>query len=353
MLDDVAARTIHKRVIRGLADAAYSNVTIKTDVGTAEFNYIRENPELFPGVVVEQRFLRRTRSRTRRRSCTGRSRRSPRPSARTARYTGIAQGTRIGQSGLEERYDKYLRGRDGYTNVVVNAMGTRDDQRKTSVRNYVQGQRLRLTIDSNLEKAGDEALKQGIAHAAGNGASAGAYVAMDPTNGAVLAMGSQPSFDANVFARPFSQKIYDNLISDRTSAPLLDRATESGYPTGSVFKPVTALATLETGLISPTEKYNDTGLFEYGNQNTRTPRRRSTARSTCPTPSRSRRTRTSSGSGRSRRPRARRSSSGRASSASGGRPASTFRASGPAWCRTRPWRDRAHAKYSAARRRRT
>jgi penicillin-binding protein 2 len=267
VLGDVSAGTIHRRVIRGLADAAYSNVTIKTDVGTAEFNYIRENPELFPGVVVEKRFLRLYPKKDEAAQLYGTVSEitEDQRNGGLKRYAGIAQGTRIGQSGLEERYDKYLRGRDGYTNVVVNAMGTRDDQRKASVRNYVQGQRLRLTIDSNLEKAGDEALKQGIAHAAQNGATAGAYVAMDPTNGAILAMGSQPSFDANVFARPFSQKDYDSLISDRTSAPLLDRATESGYPTGSVFKPVTALAALETGLISPTYKYNDTGEFEYGN----------------------------------------------------------------------------------------
>jgi penicillin-binding protein 2 len=265
VLGDVSAGTIHRRVIRGLADAAYSNVTIKTDVGTAEFNYIRENPELFPGVVVEKRFLRSYPKKDEAAQLYGTVSEITESQRADDKHAGIAQGTRIGQSGLEERYDKYLRGRDGYTNVVVNAMGTRDDQRKASVRNYVQGQRLRLTIDSNLEKAGDEALKQGIAHAAGNGASAGAYVAMDPTNGAILAMGSQPSFDANVFARPFSQKTYDSLISDRTSAPLLDRATESGYPTGSVFKPVTALAALETGLISPTYKYNDTGEFEYGN----------------------------------------------------------------------------------------
>jgi penicillin-binding protein 2 len=264
VLGDVSAGTIHRRVIRGLADAAYSNVTIKTDVGTAEFNYIRENPELFPGVVVEKRFLRSYPKKDEAAQLYGTVSEITESQRADDKHAGIAQGTRIGQSGLEERYDKYLRGRDGYTNVVVNAMGTRDDQRKASVRNYVQGQRLRLTIDSNLEKAGDEALKQGIAHAAGNGASAGAYVAMDPTNGAILAMGSQPSFDANVFARPFSQKTYDSLISDRTSAPLLDRATESGYPTGSVFKPVTALAALETGLISPTYKYNDTGEFEYG-----------------------------------------------------------------------------------------
>jgi penicillin-binding protein 2 len=268
VLDDgTTPRAIHKRVIRSLADAAYSNVTIKTDVGNAEFNYIRENPELFPGVVVEKRFLRLYPKENEAAQLFGTVSEisSEQRNSGLKRYAGIAQGTRIGQSGLEAKYDKYLRGRDGYTNVVVNAMGTRDDQRKASVREYVQGQRLKLTIDSSLEKAGDEALKQAISHSA-YGATAGAYVAMDPTNGAILAMGSQPSFDANVFARPFSKKTYQDLISDRTSAPLLDRATESGYPTGSVFKPVTALASLEAGLTTPSEVYDDTGLFEYGKQ---------------------------------------------------------------------------------------
>ena len=263
---DVTPRTIHKRVIRSLADTAYANVTVKTDVGTPEFNYIREHQELFPGVVVAVRYLRLYPKQDQAAQLFGTVSEITEGQRKKTKYAGIPQGTRIGQSGLEARYDKYLRGRDGYTNVVVNAMGTRDDQRKTSVRNYVQGQRLRLTIDSNLEQAGDAALKQAIARAAPNGASAGAYVAMDPTNGAIRAMGSQPSFDANVFARPFSQRTYDSLISDRTSAPLLNRATESGYPTGSVFKPVTALAALESHLTTPDEKYNDTGLFEYGKQ---------------------------------------------------------------------------------------
>jgi penicillin-binding protein 2 len=263
VLGDVTPRTIHKRVIRSLADAAYSNVTIKTDVGTAEFNYVRENPELFPGVVVEKRFLRLYPKEQEAAQLFGTVSEISEKQRGETKYAGIPQGTRIGQSGLEARYDKYLRGRDGYTNVVVNAMGTRDDQRKASVREYVQGQRLKLTIDSSLEKAGDQALKQAIANSK-YPATAGAYVAMDPTNGAILAMGSQPSFDANVFARPFSERTYRDLVSDRTSAPLLDRATESAYPTGSVFKPVTALAALETGLITPKERYNDTGEFEYG-----------------------------------------------------------------------------------------
>ena len=84
-------------------------------------------------------------------------------------------------------------------------------------------------------------------------------------------MGSQPSFDANGFARPITQKTYDFLTSDKNDAPLLNRATASAYPTGSMFKPVTALASLEKRLISPTRKVVDAGHWEYGGRSTRTP----------------------------------------------------------------------------------
>ncbi|WP_028060111.1 penicillin-binding protein 2 [Candidatus Solirubrobacter pratensis] len=264
-LADVSPRQIQDRVIRGLADAPYSNVTIKTDITTAEFNYIKENPELFPGVVVETQFLREFPHDDLAAQLFGTVNEISETQRKEKKYAGVAQGTRIGQSGLEERYDRYLRGKDGYSRVVVNAMGTRDDQARTSVKEAVQGQRLKLTLDFNLQQAGDRALKQAISKSQ-YGATAGAYVAVDPTDGAILAMGSQPSFDANVFARPFSQKTYKSLTSDSNSAPLLNRATESAYPTGSVFKPVTALAALSQGLITPDETYDDTGHFEYGTQ---------------------------------------------------------------------------------------
>src|ERR687886_22834 len=89
---------------------------------------------------------------------------------------------------------------------------------------------------------------------------------MDPRDGSILGSGSQPSFDANVFAKPISQKTYDYLTSDATGSPLLDRATESGYPTGSTFKPVTALASLQAGTITPSSTYVDTGHFQLGTQ---------------------------------------------------------------------------------------
>jgi penicillin-binding protein 2 len=265
VLQDVSPTEIHARVIRGIADAPYSNVTIKTDVNTAEFNYIKENQELFPGVVVETRFLRSYPHNDLASQLFGTVSEISESQRGLAKYAGIPQGTRIGQSGLEEKYDRYLRGTDGFTRVVVNAMGTRDDQAKTSEKPYVQGQRLKLTLDYNLQRAGDDALARGIA-ASAHGATAGAYVAMDPTTGAILAMGSKPGFNANIFARPFSQTVWDYLTSDSTSAPLLDRATESAYPTGSVFKPVTALATLQKGIITPSTQVVDNGTFDYGNR---------------------------------------------------------------------------------------
>jgi penicillin-binding protein 2 len=261
-------------VIRGLADTPYSNITLKTGVPRPEYNYMRERPEKFPGVVVEARDLRTyphgdlaaqlfgtvSEISDAQLTCT--------TSACKKAYGGIPQGTRIGQSGLEAEYDKYLRGTDGYTKVTVNAMGQRDDQARTRVKRPVEGQRLKLTLDAKLQQAGDDALTRAIqaSRAKYPSSVAGAYVAMDPTNGAILAMGSQPGFDANLFAKPFSQKTYENLTSQDKGAPLLERPTESAYPTGSIFKPVTALAALGSHIISANKVFNDTGKLKIGTQ---------------------------------------------------------------------------------------
>jgi penicillin-binding protein 2 len=261
----ISPATIHKRVIRGIADAPYSNVTIRTDVSRPQFNYMREYGEQFKGVVVEERYLRRYPEKELASQIFGRVFEIGPEQLKEKEYTGVAQGTRIGQSGLEKRYDKYLRGTDGYQRVVVDALGRRDDQRISSVREPKQGQRLKLTLDYNLQKAGDAALERAI-QASQYGARAGAYVAMDPRDGSILAMGSKPGFDASVFARPFSEKTWDFLTSKSTGEPLLNRATDSAYPIGSTFKPITALAALETGLIGAKTKVVDDGHYELGPQ---------------------------------------------------------------------------------------
>jgi penicillin-binding protein 2 len=178
----------------------------------------------------------------------------------------VTAGTRIGKDGIEETYDKYLRGTDGYTRVIVNSLGNRDDTRRMTRTDPIQGRQLRLTLDLALQRASNNAMKRAIeaAHGNLNPADAGAFVAMDPRNGEVLALGSYPSFDANLFAKPIDQKTYERLSSEENGAPLFNRATGAAYPTGSTFKPVTAFAALDDGIITPTTPLVDNGVFRYG-----------------------------------------------------------------------------------------
>ena len=345
----VRPTTIHERVIRGIADAPYSNVTIRTDVPLEQFNYMRERPEYFAGVVVTKRYLRELPARRDSpRSCSGPSPRSPTSSSRATSYKGIEQGTRIGQSGLEERYDKYLRGVDGYSRVVVDAFGSRDEQRKISVTEPKQGQRLKLTLDFDLQKAGDAALKQAIANSEYQ-TNAGAWIAMDPRDGAILGMGSQPGFDASVFAKPITQKTYEYLTSDDTGAPLLNRVTESGYPTGSTFKPVTALAALEDGLINPRTTITDTGHLKFGTQEYQNAKEASFG-----TINASDALKVSSDifffqlGALGQRPRARSSSAGRSGSGSAARPGSTCPGEAAGLVPDAAWRNGAYAALQAS-----
>jgi len=263
---DISPRTIHQRVIEGVAETPYSNVTIKTDVAKAAFNYLRERKERFPGIAVAKLYLRSYPHDDLAAQLFGTLREISPKELKERRYRGVAAGTRIGASGIEYAYDSYLRGRDGYTKVVINALGNRDERRQTSRVEPKQGNQLKLSIDLDLQRTANNALRRAIAAAAVNGAKAGAFVAMDPRNGEVLALGSYPSFDANVFAKPLSQRKYDELNSEARGAPLFNRAIAATYPTGSTFKLVTAMAALEEGLITPSSTIVDSGVFKLGDR---------------------------------------------------------------------------------------
>jgi penicillin-binding protein 2 len=263
---DVRPKTIHERVIEGVAELPYSNVTIRTAVDRDAFNYIRERTEEFPGVAVEKQYLRDYPHDELGAQLFGTTREISPEELKEERFRGVEPGTRIGADGIEEAYDEYLRGTDGFTRVVINALGSRDDRRRMSRREPRQGKRLRLTLDLNLQRAANDALARAVAAASENGAKAGAFVAMDPRNGEILALGSYPSFDANEFAKPISQRRYNQLSSEELGAPLFNRAIAATYPTGSTFKPITAMAALEEGVITPTTPIVDDGEFELGDR---------------------------------------------------------------------------------------
>jgi penicillin-binding protein 2 len=125
------------------------------------------------------------------------------------------------------------------------------------------GRQVRTSLDLRLQAAGERALARTVD---GGPGTAGAFVALDPRNGQILAMGSYPTFDPAVLAKPISQRRYDEIFGDPDVAPQFNRAIGGTYPTGSTFKIVTALAGLQSGLITPDTPVNDPGVLKVGTQ---------------------------------------------------------------------------------------
>ena len=141
-------------------------------------------------------------------------------------------GDRVGQTGVEFQYDRYLRGRNGASRLQVDAMGNLN--RRLNKRDPKQGRQLRLSVDLDVQEAGQEALAGGTGR--------GAFAVMDIKSGEVLGLGSQPSFDPNIFSKGIKKRDYDRLLDEDNGAPLTNRAIQGLYPTGSTFKLVTAVA---------------------------------------------------------------------------------------------------------------
>ena len=159
---------------------------------------------------------------------------------------------RIGRIGVEAAYESHLRGKWGGQMLEVNAMG--EVQRHLGDRPSVAGKDLTLTLDLDLQKTAEQALAD---------KPGGAIVAMDPRNGAILALASNPTFDPNFFSQLVTtQKEYDALFSN-PKKPLLSRAMNA-YDPGSTWKPVTAMAGMASGKFPAEVKLNTTACITYG-----------------------------------------------------------------------------------------
>jgi penicillin-binding protein 2 len=159
------------------------------------------------------------------------------------RDKGLKPGDIIGLSGLEQIYDDYLRGKDGYREVVVDSRGRIQDEIETI--EPQPGRDLITTIDSDLQKAAEEQLQNSVT-------KRGVIVVMDPNNGELLALASYPTFDPNVFSRIGTKEgraEYASLLND-PQTPLLNRAIQSRYPPGSTWKIPMSIAGLQQGAIT-------------------------------------------------------------------------------------------------------
>jgi penicillin-binding protein 2 len=215
--------------------------------------YFLENKKSFPGVTVERTYVRKYPDGSLAAHILGIvGQVSPRQ-LKEPRYRGVRPGDIVGQAGVEYTYDRFLRGVAGGQRIQVDALGR--PRGVLGNRPAQAGDSLRLTLDSGLQEVGEGALQaKGLP---------GAFVAMNVHSGAILAMGSYPSYDPSFYTRPHTKAQYD-AFGNRPGDPLVNRADQGGYPTGSAFKPITAMAALQEGLITPSTIFNDTGSLDIG-----------------------------------------------------------------------------------------
>ncbi len=160
----------------------------------------------------------------------------------------------IGRTGIEYVFEDLIRGEWGGEMIEVNSLGKY--QKSLGVKPSIQGSDIQLTIDLNLQLVAEKVLKD---------KKAGAIIVMDPRDGGIIAMASKPSFDLNFFSKDFKPEKEYNEIFNSPQKPLLNRALNA-YDPGSVWKIVTALAGLESGIF-PSETLLDTKpCITYGSQ---------------------------------------------------------------------------------------
>ena len=191
----------------------------------------------------------------------------------------------VGQEGIEKAFESTLKGTDGTKNVEVNAFG--ELVRVINETEPQKGKDVYLTIDLELQKTAQEALKQALTEiqragafksqwgdfkygTAYKNANVGAVVALDVKTGDVLAMASYPDFDPNLFATGISKEAWSalqgqNLRDPLSPLPLFNVASRTAVQPGSTFKMVTATAALESGL-DPKRRLYDGGYVKIGNR---------------------------------------------------------------------------------------
>jgi penicillin-binding protein 2 len=222
--------------------------------------YIREHNAQFPGVRLAHSYLRKYPYQSLGAQMFGYVGQITAGQYKAMKKHGYQPTDSIGQAGIESTYDTYLRGKDGKAQLTVDSRGRRKGA-ITPLVGATPGQALRLTIDIGLQRAAERALVYGIqqAHNASySHADGGAIVAMDPRDGAILAMASSPTYQPSIFVgRKDAKKLaplLDNIAAEAANHPGINRAIDAAYPPGSTFKPVTALAAMQEHLITPSDQ---------------------------------------------------------------------------------------------------
>jgi len=228
---------------------SFRPVRVRRGLTLEEVTKIEERKLELPGVVVEVEPERVYPTSTFAAHLLGYVREVSDDQMKQGRYR---RGDMIGQSGLERLLDEYLRGRDGGERIEVDALG-----RPVQVMRREEpdpGAQVITTVDRRIQEAAERAMV----------GRSGAVIVMDPRNGDVLAMTSSPAFELDRLTGNLDKEEWLKVIRDPLT-PLMNRALQSQYAPGSVFKVVVAAAGLQEGSLTPMDRMYCNGEFHLGN----------------------------------------------------------------------------------------
>lgn len=266
-IEDIRKIIAIRYIITTTGYSATKSITIATNVSDEVVAQISERNSDFPGISIETKAARTYLAGS--------------MAAHVIGYTGKIKEEEykankddydiddiIGKTGIEYVFEKYLKGTDGEKQKEMAVDGTITGEYVS--KNAIAGSDVVLTIDSNLQKTTEESLENCINKIKNGGfsqrydAQGGAAVVMNVNTGEVLATASYPTYEPQWFVGGISQENWAYLRDD-TRHPQLNKAIQSTYAPGSTFKMVTAIAGLETGVITTKEKINDTGIYKKYN----------------------------------------------------------------------------------------
>lgn len=255
--------SIDKILRRSAGQASYLPVVIKKNISQRELAVIETENAKMPGVVVDI-FISREYTDgevgAHMLGYIGEISQSQLPRYQKRDNYDYKLGDFIGQAGIEEKFDNFLRGEDGHEFMEVDARGRMKRHISSNdlfagIQNKpaASGNNIRLTIDRDLQLAAYNALEGRV----------GSAVAVDVNTGEILAMVNRPSFDPTRFSKGITPEYWASLTGD-SRTPLLDRSIQEHYSPGSTFKTFTAIAALEEKLVTPEEQIMCGPTFRLG-----------------------------------------------------------------------------------------
>lgn len=232
--------------------SSYTQQTFMTHLSVQDYGRLQEKLYRYHGFYIQKRILRQYNYQAGA-NILGNIREVNNNDLKKDEY--YRPGDYTGDLGVEKSYEEYLRGNKGVEILIRDAHGKikgRYDEGKSDVA-PIAGKDLTLSIDIELQKYGEELMRNKI----------GAIVAIEPSSGEILALVSSPTYDPNDLVGRIRGKNYGKLVNDETR-PLYDRAIMAAYPPGSTFKPTQGLIFRQESIVTPTSLYPCYNGFIYG-----------------------------------------------------------------------------------------